>query len=59
MATGDTKNKAEMIAALKKKMTVKNFLNPTTIISDIKAISKVLKTKSNKVSPGGGRSRRP
>tara|TARA_R100000541_G_scaffold36553_2_gene44639 strand:+ start:299 stop:478 length:180 start_codon:yes stop_codon:yes gene_type:complete len=59
MATGDTKNKAEMISSLKKKMTVKNFLNPTTIIADIKAISKILKTKPNKVSPGGGKSRRP
>ena len=59
MATGNTKNRTELISDFKKKMTVKNFLNPTTLISDIKSISRILKKKPNKASPGAGRSRRP
>jgi hypothetical protein len=40
------KTKKLQIADIKKKMTVKNFLNPTSIISDIRALSKALNQKT-------------
>ena len=40
------KTKKLQIADIKKKMTIKNFLNPSTLISDIKAVSLALKQKT-------------
>jgi len=40
------KTKNLLIADIKKKMTLKNFLNPTSIISDIRALSKALNQKT-------------
>jgi len=40
------KTKKLQISDIKKKMTVKNFLNPATLIRDIKAVSSALKQKT-------------
>ena len=43
------------IADLKKKMTVKNFLNPASLISDIRAVSKAMKQKTGTTKGPVGR----
>ena len=49
------KTKKLQIADLKKRMTIKNFLNPTTLISDIKAISKALNQKTGQSKGPAGK----
>ena len=43
--SGD-KTKKLQIADIKKKMTVKNFRNPTSLIAEIRAVSKAMKQKT-------------
>jgi len=49
------KTKKLQIADIKKKMTVKNFLNPTSLIADIKAVSKALKHKTGTTKGPAGK----
>ena len=49
------KTKKLQIADLKKRMTIKNFLNPTTLISDIRAISKALNQKTGQSKGPAGK----
>ena len=50
-----TKTQKLQIADIKKKMTIKNFLNPATLISDIKAVSKALKQKTGTTKGPAGK----
>jgi hypothetical protein len=49
------KTQKSQLKDIKEKMTLKNFLNPTTLISDIKALSKALKQKTGTTQGPAGK----
>jgi len=49
------KTKKLQIADIKKRMTGKNFLNPTSLIAEIKAVSKALKHKTGTTKGPAGK----